>query len=154
MSTLCICIDLSLVYGAYSICMQWVPIEASAMDLGRPLIAPKCIFWQREQHCYNGFKVFMKLYLNFNEIFFLLFMFGCGYRDVHVLLYVNFVSYFGMLSWYSGMKIYHDFSQFLNCSCEFFLGKFKTLKRLGDFIKKIPQQFVLLFLTQQEEKSK
>ena len=39
------------------------------MDLGRPLIAPKCIFWQREQHCHNGVKVFMKLYLNFNEIF-------------------------------------------------------------------------------------
>ena len=108
MSTLCICIDLSLVYGAYSICMQWVPIEASAMDLGRPLIAPKCIFWQREQHCYNGFKVFMKLYLNFNEIFFLLFMFGCGYRFT-----CPPVRYFGM-------KIYYDFSKFLNCPCEIY----------------------------------
>ena len=40
------------------------------------------------------------------------------------------------------MKIYYDFSQFF---VKFILRRIKTLKRLRDFNRKIPQQFVLVF---------
>ena len=54
---------------------------------------------------------------------------------VHVLCY-------DILGRHFGMKIYYDFSQFF---VKFILRQIKTLKRLRDFIIKIPQQFVLFF---------
>ena len=56
--------------------------------------------------------------------FFLLFMFGCGYRLVHV--HVDFVRYFGM-------KIYYKLSQFSNCSFEINFRQIQDLKKVEWF---------------------